>query len=721
MFASPLEDTFTLHYGTDPLLGFHLATAYASLNQDSPLKASVDPGLSKVVTTARLQFRKWSASFRKYAQNTLTIRFFNGDALAFCHTLQYYRTSGNESLPNWYRDQYQLEPLSLDEEEYVDKGNAPSSFHVIETSNLVDHLGGINLLTAVSSLLDHSPSAVLYAEILVKSEEDTKSSIDSLLCGHFPTICILFGLAPVEYWTNSSIISNTEELMMDAALSSMSDKQDKMNQSHKRLTLRRLATNEPADCMIRFNGSELAQVLHGVHLEMFQGEDLSRLCSNLSIRTHYKNVLPHYHRRSFASFLLCVQQRVVVDWDDTMNVLVRLIENESTLQLGLNCIQELYLQMHVLGLYSTIQLKSSAHGRSSRVATSLGKWRVIPESVCITLRIPRAKLRVITEVPPIQLGSPLLQCTLQSSSKYRGKPWHKIFAMIQLVFGEVSTIGSRHDDNFKLHVVEDVRCWNRQSPLIASFVVPTWLVLQEPVDAIVALTIQSTLHSSPLFATRLGYDMSIYKTTLGNESDVFIAKHRPNLPGDDSVYKRKISSTITNKLTNRETASTIDASIDVSTRQIIALSRRVDIISEDAKIVLRDGAIIKSMQTSPCIIEAALGDSGPKCYFHFPVPILQSRNKLRVARKSSYVEIVVPLADPRYGNRFPYFMYPISPELSGPCALEYATTEPRLSSCSEYTEQERLGMAQYSYHIHVLVSRTSHQRREQKEQEMVEY
>jgi hypothetical protein len=97
MFASSLEDAFTLHYATDPLLGFHLATAYAPLSSGSPLKQSGNPRLHKVVATARLQFREWSISFRKLAQKNLTIRFFAGDALAFCHTLQHMHTTDGKS------------------------------------------------------------------------------------------------------------------------------------------------------------------------------------------------------------------------------------------------------------------------------------------------------------------------------------------------------------------------------------------------------------------------------------------------------------------------------------------------------------------------------------------------------------------------------------------------------------------------------------------------
>jgi len=221
MFAGSSHDAFTLHYGTDPLLGFHLATAYASLTPDSPLVLAGKSDLRTVVAAARLQFRKWSTSFRRFAQKNLTIRFFAGDALALCHTLQHKHTRGGSSQSNWYRDQYHLDPLILDSEDYTARGNAPLLFNVIDTSNLMDHLGAINILVAASPLLDNSLSATLYTEALVKKEEDLKLLVDRILCGHFPTISILFGLVPIEYWTNSSAVSSVEEHMLDNILGIM--------------------------------------------------------------------------------------------------------------------------------------------------------------------------------------------------------------------------------------------------------------------------------------------------------------------------------------------------------------------------------------------------------------------------------------------------------------------------------------------------------------------
>jgi hypothetical protein len=54
---------------------------------------------------------------------------------------------------HWYRGPYQLELLVLDSEDYASSGKAPLSFNVIDTSNLVDHVGAINVLVATSSLL----------------------------------------------------------------------------------------------------------------------------------------------------------------------------------------------------------------------------------------------------------------------------------------------------------------------------------------------------------------------------------------------------------------------------------------------------------------------------------------------------------------------------------------------------------------------------------------
>jgi hypothetical protein len=79
--------------------------------------------------------------------------------------------------------------LILDGEDYGTAGKAPLLFNVIDTSNLTDYVGAINLLVATAPLLQRSPSATLYTESLVKQAKDHKAFIDGLLCGHFPSRC----------------------------------------------------------------------------------------------------------------------------------------------------------------------------------------------------------------------------------------------------------------------------------------------------------------------------------------------------------------------------------------------------------------------------------------------------------------------------------------------------------------------------------------------------
>jgi hypothetical protein len=237
MFASLITDIFTLHYGTDPLLGFHLATAYAPLTPESPLslKQSTGSRLNRVVEAAQLQFREWAISFRRRTSQNLVMRFFSGDALAFCHTLQHKRIAPSDISAYWYRSPYRLEPLMLDGIDYGTTGKAPILFNVIDKSNLVDHVGAINILVAASPLLQNNISVTIYMESLVKHTKSYKALMDKLYCGHFPTVSVLVGLFPVEYWTNASSVSTAEEGLLDKTTTRVDTTGDHRGQIHVRL------------------------------------------------------------------------------------------------------------------------------------------------------------------------------------------------------------------------------------------------------------------------------------------------------------------------------------------------------------------------------------------------------------------------------------------------------------------------------------------------------
>lgn len=118
MFSASPYSTSTIHYGTEPILGFHTATAYAPLQQNSPLHPGtghlLDKHTHKTIQAAQVQFGQWSKSFRKSVERNIVLRFYAGDALSFGHTLSHNARSKDNTSGNWYRDIWHMEPLTLD-------------------------------------------------------------------------------------------------------------------------------------------------------------------------------------------------------------------------------------------------------------------------------------------------------------------------------------------------------------------------------------------------------------------------------------------------------------------------------------------------------------------------------------------------------------------------------------------------------------------------------
>jgi hypothetical protein len=295
----------TLHYGTDPLLGFHLATAYTPLTKGSPLNSQRAQNAShfKLVDAARQQFRSWIASFRQYLRQNLTMRFSTSEAIAFSYALQQRQITGNNNSAGIFRDPHHLELLILDGEGYMESGDAPISFTLINTLNLIDHVGALNLFVTTAPLLNNTASSSLCTQSLVKSQDTEMAYIDSLLCGHFPTISTLLSLIPVEYWANTSATSMMDDLMMDSSIGAADQKQ-----MHIKLTWKRYF---PTQAQLRFDETGLARILYNIYLNMFANEDMKRLFSNMNRHTIKSNSLLCYNRRSYVLFLRFVRTRVI--------------------------------------------------------------------------------------------------------------------------------------------------------------------------------------------------------------------------------------------------------------------------------------------------------------------------------------------------------------------------------------------------------------------------
>ncbi|KAJ3564080.1 hypothetical protein NPX13_g7969 [Xylaria arbuscula] len=637
-----LGDGALIHYGLDPLLGFHLAAVDAPLDSTATIVNQLQRR-EKYAALAQAEFYEWMASYREQCQrNNIKVQFSIGDAVSFAHTLRH-KSITSENTAHWYRDRYGVCPLVLDGPDYALGARGPVEFDVIDTSNLCDHLGSLTLLTATSPLLRDDVSAVLYTEVLAKNHKDYRDVLDQVLCGHVPTLSTLLGLFPVEYWTNTSPISIGDEMILDTLMAGLSRSQMFLRTSWKRalcIGSTTTTTPLPPKIPIWFDPKLLAKTLYGVYVHMFLDEDWAHRLSNLDLKALEKSALVWYQRSSFVSFLRLVQTRVTCNWDAVMESTMDLIEGRSNAPMGMNYYQELNVYLYMLGVFSTDPMKRWSKRNEDPTPTpflspvkpingkwgDLRDWENIPPVVCITLMIPRNKLTVFTNMDLQRLGTPPVHCLLQGSGGWRTSGWQNIFPACQLAFGAVSTFGKPYSDSYEISVQEDDEGWGGTSPLIASFFAPTFLLLQQPQDVQVVFGVHNSMATVAVFLHKLGPMFGPVKTGA-----------KPSLI----------------------------AAVDPRTGAMTSLIGRLDIVSSDLKLTLTSGCEVKKSIVSPCEIAISPGES-PPLGLCFPVFVKQSSQKLRIARRSSYVEVVVQVAECSEWMTYPDSMFPVHPQPGKP-------------------------------------------------------
>ncbi|KAI3331261.1 hypothetical protein F4824DRAFT_504290 [Ustulina deusta] len=688
-----LGDGAVIHYGLNPLLGFYLAAR------------------EKYTALARAEFREWVASSREQSRkNNVRVRFFIGDAVSFAHTLQHKRAT-SEVTAHWYRDRYGVHPLVLDGPDYAHCTQAPVQFDVIDISNLCDYRGLLTLLTATSPLLRDNVSAVLYTEVLAKNHKDYREVLDQVLCGHVPTLSTLLDLFPVEYWTNTSPISIGDEMMLDTLMGGLSENQKNSRQggqmflrtSWKRaLCISSTTTPLTQRIPIRFDPKQLARTLYGVYVYMFLDEDWAHRLSNLDLEAVRKSALVWYQRASFVSFLRLVQTRVTCNWDAVMEGTMDLIESRSNAPMGMKYYQELNVYLHMLGVFSTDVMRDWRKRDEDPILTpflspirpvdgkwgDLRDWKNIPPVVCVTLRIPRKKLAVFTNMDLNKLGTPPVHCQLEGSGRWGMNRWQSILPACQLSFGDISTLGKPCDDSYEISVQEDNAGWGGTSPLIASFFAPTFPLLQQPRDVLVAFGVHNSPATVASFLPKLGLTLNVYETTLDNTDAVHVTRFAPNQKGFPIVTGFTRTAPASGIETGAE--SSLIAAIDQKTGAMTSLTGRLDMMSSDLKQALTSGCEVNKSIVSPCEVAISLGRN-PPLGLCFPVFVKQSSQKLRIARRSSYVEVVIQVAECSEWMTYPEYMFPVRSQSGKPvnCNMPYLNLQKY--PVIQITQQSRLG------------------------------
>ncbi|KAI0759268.1 hypothetical protein BD413DRAFT_287682 [Trametes elegans] len=203
---------FHVHYGTDPLSPFHLAPSLQTPAEESRTA-------HEMVKYALAEFQDWCDAFRVRAalnDNMLAVCFLLGDALAIARTHLYQRSNMAMSIPV---AQWTSHPLALSSLEYDDH-HAPTTFDVIDTSNLSDHLRLLNMLIVTILILSTaSPwTGVLYTETLLPHRSDPTAQFVFLLAGiDMSAFSVLMGVCSVNHISGFTTICNTYDHVMNMA------------------------------------------------------------------------------------------------------------------------------------------------------------------------------------------------------------------------------------------------------------------------------------------------------------------------------------------------------------------------------------------------------------------------------------------------------------------------------------------------------------------------
>ncbi|KAI1821154.1 hypothetical protein F4861DRAFT_482569 [Xylaria intraflava] len=653
LYTDTLSENVALHYSANPTLGFHLATAFARLAPASPLRVedTVEKGLQRTIEAARVQFHAWAAAYKEISKSRIVLRFAVADALTFSHTLQCTLTGSGPSA-NMPRGQQHPYPLVLNPSAYGPDGYAPSSFDIIDTSNLSDRIGALNLLVAASPLLKDASQSTLYLEALVEMRTNPKAQFDTLLQGHAPSILLFLGLAPVEYWTGATIVSTTDELYYSGCFLKGEPLRHQSRFSFKLAS--HFLQQEPWLGRFSLDPESLAVALCTVYDHMFQHEDaLSTEKPQLKMST---SGTPAYRRDGFVAVVKSMQANVTTDWPSFWQHLLRLIQQGARGSPVSNLyLQELRAQLHIQGLYTEPWLRPRAHPTAT--FRGPGSWKGIPEVVCVTLVVPRDHVNQLYSTDRSKVTAPVLEGTItynDSTSDSQSR-----FSSAQIVFGTVERQGSSHDEPATLNIKSDLKGWQGDSAMNVSFYVPTNVLFLDPDHTQIGLGVQQSISNAEIFQ-HLGEHTMVFGTPLSNDSNVILSKFLPGTIGYPITCGRLDIGQTEDLHETVHSSAGIKTSLALDRDRVLSLCCHVDFVDEEINKLLTDKAPIILRQSLPTVIEIVFGKDTLVYPVTFPVPVSKETAKTRIARKSSYIEIIAPFAESTASTALEFSLFPIA-------------------------------------------------------------
>ena len=614
---------FALHYGSDPILSFHVAKSLAPIS-GSRLNKTVT--ISGLVKGAVEEFNSWCIAFNKRlgGRCSLMIRFLVGDVIASCRALHHCATNSSVD-PGLYAAPWSSALMKLDGGDYIEgtSSRAPLQFDVIDTSNLTDHVGLLHVLIPCRPLMQTKPSSIIFTNTLHPCDDDnaTQDGLFPLLCGDVSVLSMILDLVPVPYLSNFTSHSNVHEIISPTSSS----------WHHEHISWRTgslsdsMAVRETqSDRGLKFDERQLAIFFHGVYLKMFSDENTGALFPFSSPTLKFK--LLHYSRFTFAYVLRLVKDRVAVNWEDFMNHLHDLISYDRKLLLGSNNLQDLFCSLHLLEVFSFLAFTPQVYADVKD--GPLKRWKNIPPVVCITLQVPRKTFDILDKYSASEIGSPILFCSLM------GNTAHNYFQHYQSFWGKINAkYGNDSSQEPRLTLEEDPEGFRGSSAAIFIFHVPSWILGIEASQWKATVAIRC----NPLLALQLtlalGPYLNLFSADLTDRRHVHITSERPGNPNG----LQKLRSLSFSRPTAQEIQPLCDPVKITLDSKVALLTGRANIQDMNAKASLAKGAAVSLRQISPRVVQISIGSHLQNIVFPFSID--STNSKTRIARKSSYVEV----------------------------------------------------------------------------------
>jgi hypothetical protein len=604
------HDSFSPHRGTFPGQAFHLTPAYVPATGPGGAPATKD-----AVALIRGQFQAWSTSFKGAVSSgggSLIIRFCVCEVLAFCRALEYRHDEFKaHSTPLF------VSPNSSQLLELRPMNGTPKSFDVIDTSNLTDHVGLVNILLATTSLLKPERFSTIYTEAMLSQGNNAVSSFLSRLYGDVPAMSLLLGLVPRALLTGLTTQSNVHELLANSVFNS--------GQYHERVAWCRPTSGDGSiDCEVgvAMEAKQLGRLLFHVYDQILLNEKLPDMRTSLQTSPGSHELIPHYTRATVARLAQTVIKRVSLvegNWDNALLVFLAAVEQDRVRIVGLNYYQDLCMHLHLNGVYSTEFLTTRWRSEAPDGDMSIfAGWASVPPVVSLVLVVPRQRLDFfIAHANDSSIGLEVRLATGRGDNR---------FSTIQAVPGRLVLSSSQP---VTLRVEEERRGIEHAESLIVAAQVPAWVLTMSPIA--VGLTLRHTPIAAH-FVSKLGPNLELFAAGLMNKTFVHVV---PEYLGTGPRQEAQPAPAYLRTSTG-PSATRVNAQLDESLA-LSSMTSRVDLNRQGFVTAVPSSVEISAAQTSPCSMDLRVQDKHIQVVF--PYPVSGDNHKLRIARKSLYVEV----------------------------------------------------------------------------------